>query len=272
MDTVFVLQLLNALLLCWVSTEWSLSGKVPIGRYHVPLLVLWLGFNTAVLVAHLDEFLDLENAGLYGIKAMQAFIKQAVALVIGPLTWPLALMSYILQHVGTAGLVSFLVVAAFGVILSSHKLQQDEALRLWRPQPLVAFVGTWALLWVIFSRWGTPLKPSTDLPVRVFVIVAAYYGLCYWDVKRTRPGITHGQFARYFLVAAAKSLLLMPVVTIVIATIFLVIVTALQQAHLPTAWLNWPIYYGALYGPASAVYFFTRRQSTADARHRLLPV
>ena len=56
------------------------------------------------------------------------------------------------QHVGTAGLVSFLVVAAFGIILSSHRLQRDEALRLWRPQLLVGFAGAWALLWVIFSR------------------------------------------------------------------------------------------------------------------------
>ena len=57
-----------------------------------PPVAVWLCIVTA-----LTPLLSLPQMPPLGIKAVQAFMKQAVALVTGPLTWPLALVSYILE-------------------------------------------------------------------------------------------------------------------------------------------------------------------------------
>jgi len=52
-----------------------------------------------------------------------------------------------------------------------------------------------------------------------------------------------------------KVLPVYPLLVIFISFIFMVVISLLEHLHLPLEWLNWPIYYGTLYGPFSCVYF-----------------
>ena len=107
--------------------------------------------------------------------------------------------------------------------------------------------------------------------MRILTIMGAYYGGCFWDVTHQRPDLQHRQFAMHFAAAVGQALLVLPVCTIAIGAGFMGVLSALQALHCPTRWLNWPIYYGALYGPFASVYFFTKRRALREPVRVLLP-
>ena len=45
----------------------------------------------------------------------------------------------------------------------------------------------------------------------------------------------------------------------------------LEAVSLSTSWLNWPIYYGTIYGPSVAVYYEVKRKSIGKRKSGLLP-
>ena len=47
---------------------------------------------------------------------------------------------------------------------------------------------------------------------------------------------------------------LCPLLSVLIGAGFLAFAQACEALALPTAWLNWPVYYGTLYGPFASVY------------------
>ena len=51
-----------------------------------------------------------------------------------------------------------------------------------------------------------------------------------------------------------------PFLAVIISFVFLFVITFFESLHLPTQWLNWPIYYGTLYGPFVWVYMSVKRR------------
>lgn len=52
-----------------------------------------------------------------------------------------------------------------------------------------------------------------------------------------------------------KLLPLYPFLAVLISCGFMFVISACEHLHISPEWLNWPIYYGTLYGPFSLVYF-----------------
>ena len=86
--------------------------------------------------------------------------------------------------------------------------------------------------------------------------------------------VRHGQLpAGEFLLAVAEAFMrlmpLCPLLSVLIGASFLVVAQVCEALSLPTAWLNWPIYYCTLYGPFAFVYVSVK---AAARTHKLLPV
>ena len=105
----------------------------------------------------------------------------------------------------------------------------------------------------------------------LFVVVASFTALAWWDIHRIKPEVTLKTFARQICVSTLESLLILPVVSVGVALCFLVLIGFLDMVHTSTVWLNNPIYYGVLYGPFSTVYFFTKRRCIKNRGH-ILPL
>ena len=271
MDPGFLLQLGNGLVLCWLGTEWMLTGRQPQHGWRVMMTAfgLWAALNALALLASLDSLLSLEGSSL---QTFQRIAAQAAFWLTAPLVLPMAALDRALQSsVGAAGLHSLLAAALVAVLPTSRALRNGTPLSELARNPLTVggFLAGWMALWLALVLLGFEEWAEGGLPVRVAVVVGAYYALCYVDVKQRRPDLNAHDFLAHFLAASAKTLLLLPAATVAVATAFLVLVTLLEAVGLPTAWLNWPIYYGALYGPSCLVYFFTKRQVMSS---KILPL
>lgn len=267
MEPDFVLQLANGLLLCWLGTEVALSGKPPaLGRAAAALLGAWAALNGVVFLSRLDALKALA-AGTGGT----GLAGRLAAAAAAPLTVPLAALHTVLHaSLGPRGVLGLLGGLAVGGAALARQLREGEsaAVAVRRPAVWGGFLGAWAVLWGGLAWLGAFPGLEPELPLRILVIGAAYYGLSLWDVRRRRPDMLAGEFLGHFLLAAGQSVAVLPLATIAVACGFLLLVTLLEAVHLPTAWLNWPIYYGALYGPFCTVYYFAKRRALSA---RLLP-
>jgi len=60
-----------------------------------------------------------------------------------------------------------------------------------------------------------------------------------------------------------------PVAAVLISFGFLFVINLFELLHLPVNLLNWPIYYGTLYGPFSYIYFTVKRNVVRESRNTL---
>lgn len=264
MDPDFVLQLANGLLLCWLGTEVALSGKPPsLSRTSAALLGGWAALNGVVLLSQLD--------GLRELGPSSGLAARAAAAAAAPFTWPLAGLHHVLHaSLGPRGVLGLLGALGVGGAALARQLRLGDTPCVAMRRPLVwgSFLGTWGALWGSLA-WGDAFPDlEPELPLRVLVIGGAYYGLSLWDMRRRRPDMPAGEFLSYFLLAAGQSAAVLPLAVVAIAAGFLLLVTLLEAVHLPVTWLNWPIYYGALYGPFATVYYFAKQRALSA---RLLP-
>lgn len=100
------------------------------------------------------------------------------------------------------------------------------------------------------------------LPVTVYAPVLALehklplIATCFLGALRaeTRGQLDASTFCRELLCATHRLLPMFPVLSILIAFLFLELGEVFQRVGLPTVWLNEPIYIGVLYGPFAYVY------------------
>mmetsp|Transcript_8554 Transcript_8554/g.22066 ORF Transcript_8554/g.22066 Transcript_8554/m.22066 type:complete len:183 (-) Transcript_8554:210-758(-) len=129
----------------------------------------------------------------------------------------------------------------------------------------VYVVAAWLLVNVTYfvvrlvSQWGLL---GLHLPAWVLYILVPtlFFSLAWWDVRRIKPETTFPSFFRQTTLSTLESLIILPLVSIAVAIAFLLLVAVCDVLHVPTTWLNSPIYYGVLYGPFSAIYFLTKRR------------
>jgi hypothetical protein len=97
---------------------------------------------------------------------------------------------------------------------------------------------------------------------KVLFAAAIYLTALYVDCKSTvaqkKQHRTLG-FQSEFLPRVAKAfcriLPVYPIAAVLISFGFLFVINLFEALHIPTDILNWPIYYGTLYGPFSYIYF-----------------
>jgi len=120
------------------------------------------------------------------------------------------------------------------------------------------------------------------LPKVAFVAFAYLFALyldCRWNCSgggatgatSTRSGSSsfrHGRFWKFVGTSFLYVLPVYPFLAVLISFGFLVVIRVFELLHLPLDVLNWPIYYGTLYGPFSFVYWKVKRQFVRDDADR----
>lgn len=114
------------------------------------------------------------------------------------------------------------------------------------------------------------------LHVPKVVLAAAMYAMAlYWDCQSAvRRNSSNKQqqllFKTEFLPRVTKAffriLPVYPVAAVLISFGFLFVISLFEFLHLPMSILNWPIYYGTLYGPFSYIYYIVKRDVLQETR------
>jgi hypothetical protein len=120
------------------------------------------------------------------------------------------------------------------------------------------------------------------LPKAVLIVPGAYLGAlyvdCRWSVARVHtqqrkqqqqqqqhPKLSFAEFlprvARLFL----QILPIYPVGAVLISFGFMFVIALFDLLHWPVSVLNWPVYYGTLYGPFSYIYYVTKRDVVRES-------
>ncbi len=91
---------------------------------------------------------------------------------------------------------------------------------------------------------------------KILLAALLYTVVLYVDCARLvgKP-LTLQRFATRVGMEFLKILPLYPFLAVLISCGFMFVISFCEHLHLPLDWLNWPIYYGTLYGPFSVVYF-----------------
>jgi hypothetical protein len=95
---------------------------------------------------------------------------------------------------------------------------------------------------------------------KVVLIMTLYVVALYADCRRSCPSLRLQDFAKRIGVAFCHVLPVYPLLAIAISFGFLLLINLFEFLRLPLELLNWPIYYGTLYGPFSLIYWDVKRR------------
>ena len=92
--------------------------------------------------------------------------------------------------------------------------------------------------------WAAQLEwPDMPIAIRLPLVAAAFMGTLYIDCVR-HGELSASEFASAVSAASLRFLPICPLLSVLIGAAFLAIGGACEALALPTAWLNWPVYYG----------------------------
>eukprot|EP00242_Pyramimonas_sp_CCMP2087_P004854 CAMPEP_0198216488 /NCGR_PEP_ID=MMETSP1445-20131203/57762_1 /TAXON_ID=36898 /ORGANISM="Pyramimonas sp., Strain CCMP2087" /LENGTH=237 /DNA_ID=CAMNT_0043892747 /DNA_START=297 /DNA_END=1011 /DNA_ORIENTATION=+ len=224
MALVFLLELANSLFLVYASTEVAL-GNTPRGvLLGTARGTKWLPYPTQVWLA-----LNL------------------VALAAGLLTPLYTLLSAPIAAVGYfaemiihgLGAASVLCAIVSGMVLlgcrSKIRVSAARLCAVWMLLTAVSRVG-------LYASGIVPSDKLAGIFEKMLVVGIAFGAMGYWDVARAIPHLSTSEFVGYLAVACAEAIILLPLVTVAVATFCLVIAVFVESLGVPTAWLNAPIY------------------------------
>ena len=114
------------------------------------------------------------------------------------------------------------------------------------------------------------LKGFLHTPRVVFAAVV-YVVALYYDCRRvSRATLTLKTFLPLVGKAFLRVLPAYPFLAVAISFVFMIVINIFEALHLPLEILNWPIYYGTLYGPFSFVYWKVKER-VVDESFNTLP-
>jgi hypothetical protein len=96
--------------------------------------------------------------------------------------------------------------------------------------------------------------------VRIGLAAVCYVVALYFDCKRSQPSLTLVEFLLQVSIAFCRVLPVYPFLAVLVSFVFLFVISLFEHLHLPVEVLNWPIYYGTLYGPFSWIYWQVKKQ------------
>jgi hypothetical protein len=103
---------------------------------------------------------------------------------------------------------------------------------------------------------------------KILLAAILYVVVLYIDcLKHTRQQLPIRRFLGCVGVQFLKILPLYPFLVVLISFGFMVFISLLEHLHIPLEWLNWPLYYGTLYGPFSFVYFQVKAKIIEEGKY-----
>jgi len=124
-------------------------------------------------------------------------------------------------------------------------------------------------IWLLAHMQQAMLPPVCR---RVLLATVAYPLACYADLLRCNPHLSPRNFATLVPRALVDTAALFFPIFMFISAVFLGLVSALEHAGMDSHVLNWPVYYGIIYGPFATFYFSVKRQFLHKGFHTMLPV
>lgn len=133
--------------------------------------------------------------------------------------------------------------------------------RPWNLLGLLTIVFTINVVERVTGLAGTLFQIFLHLPLRVLFVALVYTGVLYLDCQRiARHQLSTNGFFWKLGTAFLYILPVYPFLAVLISFGFLVLIRIFEVLSLPEDLLNWPIYYGTLYGPFSLVFLRVKRQ------------
>ena len=99
---------------------------------------------------------------------------------------------------------------------------------------------------------------------KILFCALAYLGALYVDCRRVISSLSLKTFGRHVGAAFCRVAPAYPILAVMISFVFMFVISLFEHLHLPLEWLNWPIYYGTLYGPFSVMYWHVKRRVVQD--------
>lgn len=112
------------------------------------------------------------------------------------------------------------------------------------------------------------LQGFLHLPKVAFAAIV-YMVALYFDCKRVAKVLTLKTFLPLVGKAFCRVLPVYPFLAVAISFVFMIVINVFEALHLPLELLNWPIYYGTLYGPFSFVYWKVKERVVDDSFNTL---
>ncbi|KAL7581159.1 hypothetical protein ACA910_005949 [Epithemia clementina (nom. ined.)] len=94
---------------------------------------------------------------------------------------------------------------------------------------------------------------------KILLVAFLYMITLYWDCRRVVRHLPLPAFVRQVGLAFCYVLPVYPALAVLISCGFFFLLTILDLLRIDANFLNWPIYYGTLYGPFSFVYWKVKR-------------
>jgi hypothetical protein len=95
---------------------------------------------------------------------------------------------------------------------------------------------------------------------KILVAALLYVVVLFYDCRRVHPTLRVAPFLGQVGVSFVYVLPVYPFLAVLISFGFLFVITVFEFLHLNEDMLNWPIYYGTLYGPFSLVYWRAKQK------------
>jgi hypothetical protein len=99
---------------------------------------------------------------------------------------------------------------------------------------------------------------------KIVLAAVLYMMVLYVDCLRHVPTLSPRVFGSRVGMEFLKLVPVYPCLAVLISCGFMVLISICEHLHVPLEWLNWPIYYGTLYGPFSLVYVQVKRKIVDD--------
>jgi hypothetical protein len=114
----------------------------------------------------------------------------------------------------------------------------------------VSGAAAWAQTYM-YAFWHAP---------KILFAIFAYVLALYVDCRQRIPPLSVRVFVEQVGISFLYILPVYPCLAVLVSFGFLMVLTIWDALHLPEEWLNWPIYYGTLYGPFSLVYGHVKQE------------
>mmetsp|Transcript_4472 Transcript_4472/g.7871 ORF Transcript_4472/g.7871 Transcript_4472/m.7871 type:complete len:253 (-) Transcript_4472:529-1287(-) len=156
------------------------------------------------------------------------------------------------------GLLTCLVcgTAAFTVV-DKYNLRQGQGVMFAR----FAFAAL-AVVWFCIGYGAASVagfQEASEL-AKIICAILGFTAVFYFDARRYTPHSGFSQLLGVILSSVLYTLPMVPFVAVLISTAFLVIVGVVENIlHLDPSFLNWPVYFGTLYGPFVVVYVQSKK-------------
>jgi len=154
------------------------------------------------------------------------------------------------------------VVTSIAITYASSEYLYGSKRRALHGVWVVSAIQLCELILKLLFQLHMPTLPQSLWPIKVMLVATSFTLTLWFDVTRkNRVG-----FRSFLLNVGQSCLVLLPVcpwLSVLISCGFFVLISIFDVFGLNTNILNWPIYYGTLYGPFAFVYLDVKKKAAS---------